>query len=45
MTEIENWLNDNSGGESSGFFSKEMKALLVSKEKRCREILKEWEDL
>lgn len=45
LTELENWLIVNLGGESLGFHTEEMKALLISKEKRCRDILKEREDL
>ena len=45
LLEIENWLKSNIGEESSSFFIEESKALLVCKEKRNREILKEREDL
>lgn len=45
LLEIEDWLNSTSGSESSGFLSEESKALLMLKEKRHREILKEREAL
>lgn len=45
LSDIETLLNSNSRGESSEFLTKESKSLLVFKEKRHREILKEREDL
>ena len=43
--DIENWLISHSGKDSLGFLSEDTKALMVLKEKRHREILKEREDL
>lgn len=45
LCEIEEWLNSSLFGDNPSLMSEEAKALLVLKEKRRKEILKEREDL
>ena len=45
LCEIEEWLNSSLSGDNPGLLTEEERALLVLKEKRRKEILKEREDL